>query len=1031
MEKITKLLINRTMLVNVLILALVIVGGYTILNINRDAFPEITLGTVTITTIYPGASASDVELNVTIPIENAIEEVSGIEEIVSTSSEGISQITVTVDSDADDAYFNDIYIDIEQAVSQVNNLPDGVDGLPLVEKIASYDAPFIEIAFSGPIDTLQQFIPKVEKDLMKMNEISQTTLVGVSDPEINILVDPVKAKENMIGLRQIANAIESRNMEGTGGTLKTFKGERKVVALNKFEDYKEVLDTPIRTSLDYTDYAVQLKDIASLDISPEDRKLIVRTNGKSGASIVLTKKRTADVLKTSDKISEYINELNMPPGVEAFLLYDNSRLTRDRLSLTVNNALLGFLLVFIILFVVLDFNTAIWTAFGIPFSLLFALIILHSMGHTLNILTLGGFIVVIGMLVDDAIVIAEQYKSLLEEGKERKEAAVEAVRLMWLPVLASSVTTILAFGSAIFIRGLPGKFIWIMPLLIMICLGASLIDAYFFLPVHISHGKTKTKKTSGIKKIENVFSGIITNAVKFRYVLLPLFFVLILFSAYIGRNFIKLDAFPQDASDGIILSIEFPRNFDAEKTIEYVSKIETILTDYDGEYLGMSSRIGTDSTSIITDRGTQENLAVVYVYLTPYSTRKRNAYEIIESLTEDFKDINDIGFTYTMDVKRVGLGLGWPFEFRVVANDNVIRDQKVNEIVQYLNSLEAIEKIDTDVIEGIDELNVTMNYDMISRAQLTVKDVLTTLRIAFDGMVVSSFREGDIEMDYRIRLTEKARADREFINTLPIANSNGMILNLDQFVSMKEKRAAGQITRYNGVRATTVFGTLDKKKLSGNALYDQVREKFPDSDNYSIIFDGEVAESDKIFSDAGIAFLAAILLIFLVLALVFNSFKQPFIILVSMPFVAPGIILSVFLHGYPLSIFTALAVIGLVGIVINDSIVLVDGINKLRAEDSSVSIKDAVIKTAISRLRPILLSSFTTILGLIPTGYAIGGYDPFLSQMCIAMLYGLLYGTMVSLIIVPLFYIVGNDIQNFFGFLRGGTSSQKKQMATS
>lgn len=417
-----------------------------------------------------------------------------------------------MDSDADEAYFAEIYNDIDQAVAQIRDLPGGIEGRPVVEKVASYDAPFMEIACTGTYTQLRDFIPRVERELPQINEISSVTVVGHPEPEINVLVDPQRAKHKMVGLRQIAGAIESRNIEGTGGTLKTFAGQRKVVAVNRFDDYREVLNMPIRTSPDFTRYAVTLGEVASLDIRPENRNLRVRNNGKPGASVVLKKKRGADVFNSAQKIYTYVETLETPEGVSVSILHDNSRLTRDRLSLTINNAILGFILVFIMLFFVLDFHTAVWTAFGIPFSLLFAFIILHSMGHTLNILTLGGFIVVIGMLVDDAIVIAEQYKTLREEKMPPKEAAVEAVRLMWKPVLAACTTTVLAFGAMIFVGGLPGKFVWIMPLLIMLCLGGSLIDAYFFLPVHISHGKKVHSRTGKVAALEHHFSRLIRGA---------------------------------------------------------------------------------------------------------------------------------------------------------------------------------------------------------------------------------------------------------------------------------------------------------------------------------------------------------------------------------------------------------------------------------------------------------------------------------------------------------------------------------------
>lgn len=1018
MEKLTAFFMKNVMLVNVIVLSIFLYGIFSASSMNKEAFPDISFGNIIITTIYPGASAEDVEMNVTIPIEEALREILGIEEIMSSSNEGLSQITIVADEDYNDAQFLNLYQEVDSEISKIDDLPADIDGRPTLKKLTSQDMPFVEIAFTGNYEDLLKFIPKVKQDLLLNKSIAAVEIIGLPDPEVHVIVDPGKAKRNYVGLRMIAGSIADRNMEGSGGTFESFIGEKKVVSVNKFESYEEVLNVNIRTSPDSAGYGIKVKDVADIKIVPKNEKLIVRNNGKRGATLILKKKKNGDVVETSDEVRKYVENLKTPDGITASIINDQSKMTRDRLSLTVNNAIMGFVLVLLILFIVLDRKTAIWVAFGIPFSLLFVFIITSHAGMTLNAITLAAFIIVLGMLVDDAIVIAENYKHNIESGIKPHDAAILSVKTMWKPVLAACATTVMAFSPLLNFGGLPGKFIWAIPFVVLLSLTGSLIEGYFFMPVHLSHGSEKNlshtvDKKGFIVKLENFYERILRRVINFRYIAIFLLFLMIVLSVYLVNNVMEQDAMPQDAAEGFTVTFELPTGFTLEQTEKEIMEFEKILSGLpENELVGYSCRIGTNSTSTQTDRGIQNNVASVFVYLTPFSKRDRTVYEIVDSVKKDSENISLMEKSSVTDFEliRIGIPFGSPLEVKVISNNTEQRMKTVQDIKSFLSSKEGIVNYEDDIIEGVPEINIKPDYDLLSRTGLSVKDVLNVLRIAFDGTVVSDLRGLERTTDFRVILKESGMSEQQLIKYLPVMNSQGNMINIGNLVKISDKEGAGEIKHYNGQRATTVYIDFDKKIISGTQLLTDISNQFNNIDDVRIIFDGETTDTNEIFSNLGMSAAIAIISVFLIIALIFNSFKKPFIILLALPFSIPGVIIAAYTHGHPMSMFIGVSVVGLCGIIVNDSIVMVHSISRLHDGNTETSFLEAVVKAAKSRLRPILLTTLTTFFALIPTAYAIGGFDPFITPMCLGLAWGLLYSTLITLILVPIFYLVGKDI---------------------
>ncbi len=1003
MARLVAFFLDRPLVVKLVIFAVAILGIIAIAQIQKEGFPNITIKNVIVTTIYPGASARDVEMNVTVPIEEKLNEVTGIQKMTSTSQDGISTVVAEVDENATKGELKKVYDDIDSAIGQIDDLPADLDGRPTLKLITSADLPVIEVALAGQGDELKKFARLLETKIKTISAVTQVELIGLPDDEVHILVDAQKARRMQIGLRSIANAIRARNMEGSGGTLESFLTEKKVVSVNKFADYEDVLNTYLRVS--DLGYAVQLKRLAEIKVVPKEMNLRVRNNGKPGVSLMVLKNGKADIIETIDEIKAVVDGVKRPEGVGLTYLNDQSKVTRDRLKLVSSNAIVGAILVMGVLLIVFNWRVALWTAFGIPFSFLGAFILLQGTDETLNMLTLGGFIIVLGMLVDDAIVVAENIQSYREKGMKAYDACVQAVKDIWLPVLAASLTTMMAFTPVLSFGGLPGQFIYIIPLIVILALTVSLFDAYFILPAHLMHAKdsaNKAAKKSFVLKLEKFYEKWLTTAIKYKYICISIFFLLFILTLISARFFVKSEAFPQEAAEAFSIQYRLERGASFDKTLEVVKVIEGYLNKLpEEELVGFSTRMGTQSTDKNAERGSQHNLGITFVYLHPYSNRSRTAEEIMQVLRGQFKQDEllqkDVKQT-TVELTAVGPPMGKAFEIQVSSNNDAVRDAKAKEVKEFLATLDGVFEVDDDDIQGKDELNVQINHRTLNRAGLTIENVLQTLRIAFDGQVVTNMVTLDQTVDFRLRLNEEGRADINFIKSLPIQNSAGFLINLGQFVSADTRPAKSDIKHVNGKRTTTIFGNLDKEKIAGSEIVAAVKEKFKNGNDYQINFAGQPVESAKIFGNIGIAGLIAILGVYVIISLIFNSLTQPLIIILAIPLGLIGIILAAITHGAPMSMFAGIALIGLTGVIVNDAIVMVHTIK----EKAKEKLNDlTLVEGAVGRLRPILLTTATTVLGVMPTAYGIGGMDPFISQMCLFLGYGLIFGTLVILFFIP------------------------------
>ena len=1006
MQHLVRFFVERPLMSNILLVGFIAVAFNTLRNIQKEGFPEVSFNTVSIQTVHPGASALDVEINVTVPIEEALEGVAGISEVSSVSRESLSTVTAKADDDANPEDFERIFNDIKQAVDGIDDLPADVDGRPVLRQIRSQDMAVVEIGISGPQTNLRPYVDRLETSVQRLPDVSQVHRLGLPDEEVRILINLEKARALQVDLRTISHAIQTRHTEGTAGSLESYDNEKKVVIYNKVDAADEILDTILRMSP--AGRGVTLRQIAHLERVPKETNLIVRSNGQRGVSLLVVKKADSDIIETIDSVREVLAGISAPPGVSSVLMNDKSAFTRNRLGLLGSNAIMGFLLVVVLLWLVFGRKTAMWTAFGIPFSLLGAIMMLPHLGATFNALSIGGFVLVLGMLVDDAIVVAEQISKGMEEGMSPQEAAVAGVVGIWKPVLASALTTVIAFSPLTQMGGMPGKFIWIIPTIVMVALVFSLIESYFFLPTHLSHGKpVRARKPGFVLGLERLYERTLRRALRLRYLVLVGFVGLLAGALFTAATVLPKDPFPQDGAEVFTVELDLPAGSSLAKTEDAISKVEQVLAGLpQHEMVGFSTRVGTQDANQRMDRGTLENRAVVQVFLTPFASRERSASTIISSLRAPLHKAVDGLAVLRTELVRLGPPIGKAFEVEISGNDDPSRRAKVEEIKAWLGEQPGVTDIGDDVIIGKREVRIQLKEDLIAQTGLSAQEIIATFRIALDGLIVTKTVDVQGSTDYRLRLAGDARTSVEELRRIQIRNSRGRLINLGRLVAFEEHDAVGERQHLNGERTNRVYGGLDKKVVTAEQMAQKIEASFPSDSMVTIRMAGESKDNAEIFGDLLVAALLALLGTYLVIAVILNSLSKPLIVMSVVPFGAVGIIATLLSHGLAISMFAMISMIGMTGIIVNASILMLYTIDAL----AKTSFEDALIAGSVSRLRPILLTTLTTCLGLIPTAYGFGGYDPFISPMCLTMAYGLLFGTLILLFLVPLLYMLRRDL---------------------
>jgi multidrug efflux pump subunit AcrB len=1017
MDSILNFFVKQKKLALVFTVSIIALGLLTLSVIQRDKFPAVDFEVMTVVTAYPSASPEDVEQNVTNPIEDELKSISGIDKFSSTSKEGKSSIVITLSQDVDD--IEPLKQEIRNAVNRIKSLPEEVDDLPWVVDKKNSLKSVLKINISSDelsYQVLRDITDDMSDSLALVEGVSKVVKEGYLDREIQIRINPNSLYQHKLSLPEVIKAIKKRNKRYAVGSNHDDTNEKTIVVLAKFDEIQAVGDVIIKSTFDGP--VVRLKDIAKIIDANKEETSIIRVNGTKGFILRIRKQAHADVITTVDLVKDKVLDLKAkyPTSLKVFYSSDESKHVRNRLNIVTNNGLIGLLLVLIILGVFLSFKVAFWVSISLPVSLLGTVALLGATGETINLVSLAAMILVLGIVVDDSIVVAESIHHYKQLGKDRHQSVVLGFKRVIAPVITTILTTILAFSSMFLMGGTMGKFIYVIPLVVIFALTLSFLEVSLALPAHLASSDEKIKGKTWFTRIEDWFEGFLTKVLKWRYGVVVIFSLVLIGSLYFAKTQMKYVQFPAVGADSISARLQMPVGTSLERTESISKQVEKMIIEVVGEDLdSLTNNVGHYFTHV----------AKFSIELVPSSTRVQTPKILLAQLKARIKDIKSAK-KLKFSIARPGPPQGEDVEINLVGSDNIQRQNAADSLEEILLSIDGIDNIERDDEPGKTRIEVVIDFEKMARFDVDFSAVNDYLKAAFTGINVTNVRYGDDDVDFRIYLGGDQQSE-DFLALLKINNRQGRPIPLKQFVSLQKIKGEPNFNHFNGQRSVVLSGSVDDEITTSGVVISQALKRLDLGSKYPTIrvtSEGGDKDTKKSMDGFKKAFVMAIFAIFLLLTLLFNSYSQPMLVLIAVPFSIVGVIWAFFLHGETLSFFAVLGTLALVGVIVNDSLVMVAHLNYLKAKfASTMSVYEWVVQGAKNRLRAVVLTTLTTLAGVMPLAYGIGGTDFILQPMALSLGYGLLFGTLMTLILLPCLYLINHEFINWVKKLWGNAIS--------
>ncbi len=1048
---IPKMSVNNPVLANMLMIIIIIFGLYAWITLPRELTPEIALQSATVTTLYPGASPEEVEKLVSAPIEDAIEEnVNKINLMLSTSSEGRSIITIDFD-EMSNREFDKEMENLRTAVEGVNDLPEEIlDNPKVVELDVASGFPMLTIVVGGSISEAQMrdISEELKDEILEIKNIASVQIAGLREREIWIEVNPDRLKAYNLPIAAINRALQVGNINLPAGTLEIGNTEFMVRTMGEFTNPDYIGNTII--SVQPSGTPIRLQDVATVSDTYEEARTLSRIDGESSISLSVQKKKEGNTISLVAELRDLVerHKDNLPDGAVLTPVNDYSVILKERLGILETNAVFGLILVILMLFLFIGWRNALFAALGIPVAFMATFWFMSIAGYTLSGVSLFGLILVVGIVVDDAIVVIENTYRHIERGESPKVAAIRGAEEVGWPVLAASLTTIGAFGPLMFMSGTSGQFMRIVPIMAIIVLVASLFEVFVILPAHVSEWG-KARPQTGRSRLEalrtrsrNVFSltiiiagffawfATIFDIIRRRYVrILKLTirrrYVFVSSVVLIGMvtcagAFFVLDKelFPGEDFPQFYVKAEMPPSYGIQETTAVIAQLEDAAKKLpESEIAAIVSNIGlhTPTAGFMESITYGSNFGELIIELVPKQERTRNTDQIIASLRQNTTNISGIEELNFVKLQG-GPPQGQDVEVKVKGTHFSQLVEIADQLKVTLGEIDGVEDIRDDFRIGKSELRIYLKPEKAALFGMTTMQVAQTVRNAIEGAKATTYREADEAIDVVVKYREDRLQTIAELKDLLITTPIGTIIPLKDVAVIAEEKGYADIRRFEGERAITVYASVDRTKSSPFQVNEILRSSFADIEalypGYRLDFRGVFDEIIQSFSELWKLFIVGVLVIYVILGAQFKSFTQPVIILFAVPFGMIGAMVGLLFSNATLSMVAMFGIVALAGIVVNDSIVLIDFINKYRA--LGFNRWYAILKGGSIRLRPIILTSLTTIFGLLPMSLGFGGKSPIWTPMANTIIFGLAFATLMTLFVMPSLYAITTDIGNVF-----------------
>ena len=1004
---------------NLLMLVFLVGGALMASQVKKEVFPDYDLDRVNITVPYPGASPAEVERGVILAIEEAVQGLEGIKEIIASAREGVGSVSVEI---IEGENIQRLAQDIKSEVDRITSFPDEAEESRVV--IAQRRRYVVDLALHGDHNewVLREVAEDIRDRLIQDPDITQVEMEGVRDYEISIEIPQATLRAYNLTLGDVAQRIRRTSVELPGGAIKTESGDI-LVRVNERRDYgHEFGKIPIITTNDGTQ--VLLEDIAVINDGFKETDNFATYNGKPAVMIRVYRVGDQTPISVSDAVHQQVKIINqiLPPGLALDARRDRSDIYRQRMDLMMRNGYLGLGLVFILLAIFLEARLAFWVSLGIPISILGSFLFLPLMDVSINLISMFAFIITLGIVVDDAIVVGENVYYLRQNGKTWFEAALQGAREIAKPIIFSVLTNMVAFMPMLFVPGFMGKIFKYIPMVVICVFAVSLIECLFVLPAHLGHRKRSDPAgllgwlIAGQTRFSNLFGRFIRTkygpfldlVLRYRYLALAVgIAVLLLTVAYIKSGRMGFELFPKVESDYAKVTAKLPFGSAVQKT-ERVQQImvaaaQQVAAENGGENLvqGIFAVINA-------------NLAEVRVYLTPPDVRPISTSELTELWRERVGTITGLEFL-KFESDAGGPGRGAAITVELSHRRINVLEQASDELAKALGFFPNVTDIDDGYAPGKQQIDFQIKPEGRSLG-LRSQEVARQVRHAYYGAEVLRQQRGRNEIKVTVRLPKAERAFEYNLEEMILRTPAGMEIPLREAVSVTRGRAYTTIDRRNGRRVVTVSADVKPRSQTDQVLQSLkadtlpvLQQKFP---GLAYGFEGRQADRRESMRGLLLGLLMALVVIYAMLAVPFNSFIQPMIIMMSIPFGIVGAVIGHLLMGYSLSVMSTFGVVALSGVVINGALVLIDFANRKR--QAGMNDHDAIHGAGIHRFRPIFLTTLTTFGGLTPMIFETSRQARFLIPMAISLGFGILFTAFITLLLVPALYLIVEDLRQLF-----------------
>jgi len=1014
---------GRSVTANLLMLVLLIGGLIMGQNIRKDVFPDFELDLVTISLIYPGASPEEVERGTILAVEEAIQDIEGIKEITATAREGSGTVTVEIIEGEDTA---EVGQEIKNAIDRISSFPEDVED-PRVS-VPSRKRYVVSLALFGDQSeaVLREMAETVRDRLLMDPDISQVELTGVRNYEISIEIPQNVLRTYGLTLNEVAGIVRRASVEVPGGAIRTEGGDVLVRVTERRDIGKQFGKIPIISTPEGTE--LLLEDIGTIRDGFEETDRFATFNGKPAVMLEVYRIGEQSPIIVSEAVHRQMEEINniLPEGLTLVSRNDRSEIYQQRLNLMLRNGFIGLGLVFILLSVFLETRLAFWVSLGIPISFLGSLLLLPAIGVTFNMVSMFAFIVTLGIVVDDAIVVGENIYYNRQQGMAWLDAAITGARDIAMPVTFSVLTNMVTFMPLFFVPGFMGKVFREIPLVVVTVFFISLIESLFILPAHLGH---KGKRREGklflklhawqqrfsdffVRMVRTRYGPFLAFVLRWRYIAFSTgILVLLLVFGYVRSGRMGFELFPKIESDYAAVTAILPFGTSVNKTLEVQQRLvqagSSVAERHGGNELVEGIYASVDG-----------NESQVRIYLTPPKIRPISTAKMTQLWREEVGEIAGLE-SIKFESDAGGPGRGAAISVELSHRDIRVLEQASAELASAMEYFPNVIDIDDGFSPGKQQIDFKVKPEGQS-LNLHAADIARQIRQSYYGAEALRQQRGRNEVKVMVRLPKEERVSEFYLEEMILRTPDGGEVPLHEVVTLERGRADTSIERRNGRRIIAVSADVRPRSQAVQVMEVLNSEVIPELSNrypgLSFSYQGRQADRAESIQSLIRGLLIALIIIYAMLAIPLNSYIQPLIIMLAIPFGLVGAVIGHIIMGYSLSVLSLFGVVALSGVVVNDSLVLIDFANRRRKKGFMAP--EAILDAAMQRFRPIMLTTLTTFGGLAPMIFETSRQARFLIPMAISLGYGIVFATVITLIIVPSVYLIIDDIRKVFATKR-------------